>query len=121
MMVVLDTNFITLPMQFGVDIFGGINERMPNATLVTISQVLEELKRLGKMGKIGVEMLDKFGVKILKRKGATDDALLQLAVKNHGLLCTNDKLLKKRALEKNVPVMFMRKKRILEISGGLDV
>jgi len=26
-----------------------------------------------------------------------------------------------RALERKVPVMFMRKKKILEISGGLDV
>ena len=120
-MVILDTNFITLPAQFGVDIFGGIGEKIPNAKLVTISQVVDELGRLGAKGKLGREMLQKFGVKVLKSKGKTDDALLELAVKNNAVLCTNDRELKKRALEKKTAVMFMRKKEILEIAGGLDV
>ena len=121
MMVVLDTNFITVPVQFGVDVFGEIRETMPRARLVTITQVIDELGRLGVKGKVGREMLKKFGVKVLKREGATDGALLELAEENNGLLCTNDRELKRRAREKNVAVMFMRKKRTLEISGGLDV
>jgi hypothetical protein len=121
MMVVLDTNFITLPVQFGVDIFGEIGKRVPSAKLVTISQVEDELSRLGAKGTVGKTLLKKFGVRVLKRKGQTDDALLKLAVENNGLLCTNDKELKRRALGDGLSVMFMRKKRILEISGGLDV
>jgi hypothetical protein len=121
MMVVLDTNFITLPVQFGIDVFSEIHERMPEAELVTVSQVVDELGRLGAKGRIGQEMLRKFGVKVLKKNGQADNALLKLAEDNNGLLCTNDRELKKRALEKKVPVMFMRKKRTLEISGGFDV
>ena len=120
MMVVLDTNFITLPTQFGVDIFGEIRDRIPDADFVTVSQAVKELERL-KGGKVGLEMLKKFRVKIVEADGDTDDALLDLAIKGQGLLCTNDRELKKRALEKKVPVMFMRKKKILEISGGLNV
>jgi rRNA-processing protein FCF1 len=57
----------------------------------------------------------------MKRRGGTDDALLELAEKNRGVLCTNDKELKKRAFDKRITVMFMRKKKILEIAGGFDV
>jgi hypothetical protein len=120
MMVVLDTNFITLPTQFGVDIFGEIRDRIPDAEFVTVSQAVKELERL-KGGKVGLEMLKKFKVKIVETEGDTDDALLNLAIRGQGLLCTNDHELKMRALERKVPVMFMRKKKILEISGGLDV
>jgi len=120
MMVVLDTNFITLPVQFKIDIFGEIRDRIPDAEFATVSQAVKELKRL-KAGKVGLEMLKKFRVKIVEADGDTDDALLDLAIGGNGLLCTNDRELKKRALEKKVPVMFMRKKKILEISGGLNV
>ncbi len=120
MMVVLDTNFITLTTQFKIDIFGEVRNRIPDAEFVTTSQVVKELGRL-KEGKVGLEMIKKFKVSVEKAKGDADDSLLDLAIRGQGLLCTNDRELKRRALEKRVPVMFMRKKRILEISGGLDV
>lgn len=121
MMVVLDTNFITLPAQFKIDIFGEIQKRVPDSELVTITQVISELERLGADGKIGLNMLKKFGVRIAEKQGETDDALLEIAADNKAILCTNDKELKRRALDRNVPVMFMRKKKVLEITGGLDV
>jgi hypothetical protein len=121
MMVVLDTNFITLPTQFKVDIFGEIEKRLPGSKMVTVPQVIEELKRLGPDGKVGLEMLEKKGVEVIRKKGETDDALLELAVEKNAILCTNDKELKRRATARRVPVMFMRKKKILEISGGLNV
>jgi len=121
MMVVLDTNFVTLPAQFGVDIFCEISEKIPGARLVTVSQVVDELKRLDKKGRVGLSLIKKFGVKVVKKEGGTDDALLELADENKGVLCTNDKELKKRALEKKIAVMFMRKKKILELAGGLNV
>jgi hypothetical protein len=121
MMVVLDTNFITLPTQFKVDIFDEIAKKISGAKLLTVSQVVKELEALGTNGRVGLEMLKKFGVKIVNRPGETDDALLKLTVERKGVLCTNDRELKRRALGMNVPVMFMRKKKILEISGGLDV
>jgi len=121
MMVVLDTNFLTLPTQFKIDIFGEIKDRIPDAEFATVRQVEKELERLGKIGKISLAMLKKFNVRIAREDGETDDALLNLAFKNHGILCTNDRELKKRALGRGVPVMFMRKKKTLEIMGGLDV
>lgn len=121
MMVVLDTNFLTLPTQFKIDIFGEIKDRIPDAEFTTVHQVTKELERLGKEGKVSLAMLKKFNVRIVREDGETDDALLDLAFKNGGMLCTNDRELKKRALGKRVPVMFMRKKKTLEIMGGLDV
>ncbi len=121
MMVVLDTNFLTLPAQFKIDIFSEIKDRIPDAEFTTVHQVEKELERLGNDGKVSLAMLKKFNVRIVSEGGETDDALLSLALRNKGMLCTNDRDLKKRALGERVPVMFMRKKKILEIMGGLDV
>ena len=51
------------------------------------------------------------------KKGNTDTGLLRSAVENDGVICTNDKELKKRCLNFSVPVIFMRAKKKLEMIG----
>lgn len=121
MIVLLDTNFLVLPTQFRIDIFNEIKEKLPTAKLATIPQVVRELEKLGKRGSPALQMIKKFNVKIIEANGKADDALLELAEKRNALLCTNDRELKKRAIAKGIAVIFMRKRKTLEVSGGLDV
>ena len=114
--VLLDANFLTLPVQFHIDIFSEIKKIIPDVRFVTITQVVNELKKMDdKAAKFGLQLLSI--VEVDDEEGNADDALLSYAEKNNAVVCTNDRELKKRCLNKKVPVIFMRKKKILEIQG----
>ena len=55
--VLLDTNFLTLPQQFKIDVLEEIKELVPNAELMTLAPVVEELSRLSE-GRIGMELIE---------------------------------------------------------------
>ena len=119
MKILLDTNFITLPEKFNIDIFTKIKEIVSNAEIITISQVVDELKSLGTQeSKVGLQLLQHENIKIIDKKGSADDLLIETALKESAFIATNDKELKQRAFEKGIKVIFMRKKKELELSGG---
>lgn len=117
----LDTNFMTMPYQFGVDAVSEVGRLLGACELVTLDRVVEELHGIKdrKAGRFGLAFVKKFRVRI-EKAGAknTDDALLEHAEKNGEILCTNDAPLRKRALALGIPVMFMRKRKTLDIAGG---
>jgi hypothetical protein len=117
MMVLLDTNALTLPYQFKIDLVGEIRKLVPDAQLVTLSQVVGELKHISDRaaGKFALEIINKEGIRVVESTGPADAALLRYASENGAALCTNDIALKKACKEKGVRVIFMRKKRILEM------
>ncbi len=117
----LDTNFMTMPYQFGVDVVSEAGRLLGACELVTLDRVVDELKSIGdrKAGKFGLAFMEKFNVRVEKAEtGNTDDSLLEHAKKNKEVLCTNDAPLRKRALARGIPVMFMRKMKTLDIAGG---
>ena len=119
--VLLDTNMITAPYQFGVDVASEAERLLGACELVTLDRVVEELGGIGdkRAGKFGLALIEKYRIRVEKSETRnTDDALLMHAKKNNEVLCTNDALLKKRALALGVPVMFMRKMKTLDIAGG---
>ena len=119
--VLLDTNMITAPHQFGVDVASEAERLLGACELVTLDRVVEELRGIcdRKAGKFGLALIEKYGIRVEKSETRnTDDALLMHAKKNGEVLCTNDALLKKRALGQGTPVMFMRKMKTLDIAGG---
>lgn len=115
----MDTNFILIPEKFRVDVFKEIEEKFPHTKLATVQQVITELKRMKKT--LALEMIEKFGVRVVGGKGNADSALLNAAVQEKGAVCTNDIELKKRCIEKKIPVVFLRNKKTLEIKGGIGV
>ena len=56
-------------------------------------------------------------VDVKEENGKADDALLSYAKKHKGVICTNDKELKKRCLDEKVSIIFMRNKKTLEMKG----
>lgn len=119
--VLLDTNMITVPYQFGVDVASEAERLLGRCELVTLDRVVDELGSIRdkKAGKFGLAFMEKCNVRIGKAgMKNTDDALLEHAEKNNEVLCTNDAPLKRRALARGIPVMFMRKRKTLDIAGG---
>lgn len=118
-MVLLDTNFLTLPQQFKIDIVEEIKYKIPNAELATIEPVVEELKKIP-AGRVGLRMIERGLIKILPTNvdtKNTDGALLKCAMENKAVVCTNDRELRKVLKKNNVPVMYLRGRKKLEMEG----
>jgi len=117
MIVLLDTNFLTIPSKFHIDIFSEIEDIVLKPEFTTIEQVIDELKKIRgkKAGKLALELVKKFKVKIVYEEGKTDDALIKYALEKKAVIATNDKELRKKCIGKKIPVIFMRKKKILEM------
>jgi len=126
--VLLDTNFLMLPVRFGVDIKSEIG-RIVEASfiLATTPAVVDELSRIKKQVKPSevkdvdfainlTETLEKIS-DISEPGEDVDDQLLRLASSGGYLIATTDTELRKRLRSKGLPVIFLRQSRFLAIDG----
>ena len=124
-LVLLDTNLLMVPQQFGVDIFSEIERICPEYELVTLSGIVLELKKIKETAKKGkdkraasvalsfIEKLHK-KIKIVESLGDVDEFIVNFSAENGAIVCTNDKELKKKLRKKGVRVIHMRGKCKLE-------
>jgi rRNA-processing protein FCF1 len=118
--VVLDTNFMLIPFQFGVDIRAELDRILDfNYELCTTDGVVRELMLIskekskdGRAAKASLEMAK--DLDIIPAKGDADDALLTLASKDT-IICTNDKILKEKIKRKGAPLIYLRQKKYLAL------
>ena len=116
MKAVLDTNFLMMPAQFKINIYEEIGKNIPDVEFVTSERVVEELEMLGEnASKLAIRLLKHNGVKVEAMGKPADEKLMDYAYKNGAVLCTNDRELRQKALEKGVTVMFMRSKKKIEM------
>ena len=124
--LILDTNFLMIPHQQRVDIFGEI-ERIIVArySLLVPTGVIDELQGIqgeggadGIAAKVALQLIedrDRHISKIVSH-GDVDEYILEFALNNTGsVVCTNDKELKRRLRKSRVPVVHMRGKNRLEL------
>lgn len=126
--VLLDTNFLMLPVRFGIDLRPELGRVLEvSFSLATTPAVLDELRRLRKNVKTrelknieyalamaeGMEKLDD----ILCLGEDVDDQLVRLAEMEGVIVATTDSELRRRIRKKCRPVVFMRQRRILSIDG----
>jgi len=126
--VLLDTNFLMLPIRFGVDLrpeLGRVIEA--SFSLATTPAVLDELRRLKKNVKTresknidfalasaeGIEKMDA----VLLPEEDVDDQLVRLCETEDLIVATTDSELRKRIRQKGKPVVFLRQRRFLSIDG----
>ncbi len=126
--VLLDTNFLMLPLRFGVDLrpeLGRVVEA--SFSLATTPAVLDELRRLKKNVKTresknidfaiasaeGMEKIDD----VLLPEEDVDDQLVRLSEQEGLIVATTDSELRKRIRQKGKPVVFLRQRRFLSIDG----
>ncbi len=128
--VVIDTNFLTVPAQFGIDIFSEaeriLERRLEFVLLSTaeseLNQKLEMAPTTTEKRKflIAKELIDRCRVVTVDETGGVlpvDDQLLEYTISVKGVLATNDKELRIRARNRRIPVLLMRGKKKLELVG----
>lgn len=125
--VILDTNFLLIPGELGVDIFSELERIMEEKYKVCIMEAtmreLEELierKRKSQEGfnaKLGYIMAKQKNLKTLKGSSSTyaDDSIVSYAEKNPDkvIVATQDKELIKRLNKINVKTIGLRQKKYL--------
>lgn len=123
--VIMDSNFLMIPFQFNVDIFSEIERLLDfSYDLFVPDKVFVELQTLAKKGNLKERKAARVGLELARKMKpvsiegeSPDDALVSIA-NNDTIICTNDKLLRKRILAKGGRAIFLRQKRFLELVGG---
>jgi hypothetical protein len=129
--VILDTNFLTVPAQFGVDVFSEAERVLERSIeFILLDSVIDEIKgkleRAGKtesrLFKVALDLTERCKIVEIDqsmRESPVDDQLLEYAVSVRGVLATNDKELRERASERGIPVLMLRGKKHLELKGSI--
>lgn len=129
--VILDTNFLTVPAQFGVDVFSEAERVLERSVeFILLESVVDEIKaKLEKSGKtesrmfrIALDLTERCKVVDIEQSmkdSLVDDQLLEYAVSVGGILATNDRELRERAADRGVPVLILRGKKHLELQGSI--
>jgi len=104
--VVLDTNFLLIPGQFGVDIFEELQIRLDfpfklyimSGTLAELDKIIEKDKKKDKIAaEIAKKLLKSKKIKIIEQpEMSVDDALVNLSKTTNIIVATQDKELKSR-------------------------
>ncbi len=120
--IILDTNFLLIPIQFNVDIFSEIDKiclfkyklYIVDKTIDELNTIIEIQKQKHKLAaKVALQLLKKKGVGVIKTPaGHVDDLILDLLDENT-ILATQDALLRKRAVKKGIKLIFLRSKKYL--------
>ena len=125
--VVIDTNFFMVPFQFNVDIITELENLLPSYKLTTPSFVINELKGLKNNTKGKVRMNANLALRLANSSNVEikDISLLENETVDDGLLrvsqvlATNDIILKNRAKEKGITIVYLRQKKYIAVEGKI--
>jgi len=118
--VIIDTNGLMIPGQFGIDIFMELKRLGFDSYVVPRASVreLEKISRHGRgmdrtAAKIAISLLEKCA--IVEKEGFADDVIMELATSTEDPVLTNDIELKKRLCSKGVTIVQLREKTHLSL------
>jgi rRNA-processing protein FCF1 len=126
--VILDSNALFVPLQFKIDIFQDLEQLLNRRfELILLSPVKRELELLAEKGSPKMRKNASYALRLAEKcryvavessaSALTDDVIVETAG-NWGVpVFTNDRLLRKRLRDINVPVIYVRQKSRLEIDG----
>lgn len=128
--VILDSNAFFVPLQFKIDIFEELKNLLPtNFEAILLSPIRQELEKLAEKGSPQMRKKASYALKLSEKctyvqlnddyAGSPDDAILKVAKEWKSPVFTNDRNLRKRLRNINVPVIYVRQKSRLEIDGRL--
>jgi len=116
--LVMDTNFMLIPFQFKINIFTELEYIVGEPITLTLSlKVFRELRALSKrVGKAGAAA--RFALKLLEArkqlitpidsKLPVDDWVFEYSLANRAIVCTNDRVLRRRLKEKKLKVIGLK-------------
>ncbi len=118
--VIIDTNGLMIPGQFGVDIFSELKRLgfdtylVPRASVKELEKLYSEARGRDKAAaKIALSLLDRCTV--IEKNGFADDIIMDMAAGKDAAVLTNDAELKKRLCSKGVTIVHLREKTHLSI------
>jgi hypothetical protein len=127
--VILDSNALFVPLQLKIDILQELKTLLNrNYELVLLKPIQQELDRLAKEGSPQTRKKASYALKLAEKctivsvnedTASPDDIILETAGKWKCLVFTNDRELRKKLRNINVPVIYVRQKSRLEIDGRL--
>jgi rRNA-processing protein FCF1 len=118
--VIIDTNGLMIPGQFGIDIFMEL-KRLGFDSYVVPRASVRELEKISTHGrgrdrtaaKIALSLKER--CTIVEKEGFADDVIMELAVSTEDAVLTNDIILKKRLCSKGVTIVQLREKTHLSL------
>lgn len=124
--IVLDSNFLMIPGQIGLDIFEEIAKAVNSkyelcisaGTIKELQKIMETAKQADRTAaKIGLDLIKKKKIKIIEAEDDyVDDELVKLSENENYLIATQDTGLKKRLKR----YIYLRQKKFIEIRGNID-
>ena len=124
--IIIDTNFLMIPIQFRVDIFSELNRICNfNYKLFIFEQSINELKNIiekqtgknRKAAQFALKLIKLKNINIIKSKRKNVDSLILKNASNDTIVATQDSHLKKKLLEKGASVIILRQKKYLQLAG----
>ena len=122
--IILDTNFLLIPIQFRVDIFSEFNRICHfNYKLLIFESTIDELKNIMENQRGASKKAAQFALKLIKLKNIeiiesekkdVDSLILDNFAKD-SVIATQDINLKKQLLEKGASVIILRQKKYLQL------
>lgn len=128
----VDTNFLLLPAQHRIDIFEELSKLINrNVNVIVPLPVYNEILNLKKSDKPILSKQATLAIKIIKGKIIIDDTkihpeenvddfIIRVASEKKCLVATNDVSLRRRLRRENIPVIFLRQKKYLQVEGGIE-
>jgi len=128
--IILDSNALFVPLQFQIDIFEELKTLLKmKFEPILLSQVLAELEKLAEKGSPKVRKNASYALRLAEKcksvhvneelAGSPDDVIIEVAREWKCPVFTNDRKLRKRLRNINVPVIYVRQKSRLEIEGRI--
>jgi len=117
--IILDTNFLMLLHQYGIDIFSEIGRLVPeDYELLIPRKVSNELDSIGKKSRgvdgisarVALQLIQKKNILTIEDDRRVDDSIVDFVNTNvNCIVCTNDKNLK-RKIKNKAQLIYMRGK-----------
>ena len=128
--IILDSNALFAPLKFNIDLFEDLRKLLNrNFEPVMLSSTRLELERKATHGSSSMRKNAALALKLAERcnlldigqgtSASADDIIVQAAAKYRYPVFTNDRQLRSRLRDINVPVIYVRQKSRLEIDGRL--
>ena len=128
--IILDSNALFVPLQFKIDIFEELKTLLKKKfELVLLSHVRRELEKLAEEGSPKTQKKALYALQLVGKCRlvnvneefalSPDDVIVKTAREWNCPVFTNDRQLRRRLRDINVPVIYVRQKSRLEIEGRL--